>query len=276
MSGKYSKKKNSNKNMTVNHKNKKRSTGKLILLVILALLLALAVFIAANADEIFGDVFGSHSDSVTPNAPEASETASAPTEGVRIEADVDYSVTMENGLRVSDIGRYTGMFMEDGSDEIVTGVLMILVTNTSEKDLQYAEISIELGDVDALFTMSNIPSGGSAVVLEKNRMLYDASVDYQMVSSDNVAWFMEPMSLCEDRIQIQSMDGILNIINVSGEDITGDIVIYYKNSSRDMLYGGITYRIRISDGLKSGEIRQIVAKRFQENASTIMMVTVGG
>ena len=55
-----------------------------------------------------------------------------------------------------------------------------------------------------------------------------------------------------------------------------DIVIYYKNSSRDMLYGGITYRIRISDGLKSGEIRQIVAKRFQENASTIMMVTVGG
>lgn len=276
MSGKYSKKKNSNKNKTVNHRNKKRNTGKLILLVILALLLAFAVFIAVNADEIFGDVFGRHSDNMGPNAAESSETVFTPTEGVQIEADADYSVTMENGLRVSDIGRYTGMFMEDGSDEIVTGVLMILVTNTSEKDLQYAEISIELGDVDALFTLSNIPSGGSAVVLEKNRMLYDASVDYRMVSSDNVAWFSEPMSLCDDRIQIQSMDGILNIINVSGEDITGEIVIYYKNSSQDMLYGGITYRIRISDGLKSGEIRQIVAKRFQENASTIMMVTIGG
>ena len=68
---------------------------------------------------------------------------------------------------------------------------------------------------------------------------------------------------------------MLNVTNISDEDITGDVVVYYKNASADMLYGGITYRVTISGGIKAGEIRQVVAGHFSDSGSRIMFATVG-
>ena len=48
---------------------------------------------------------------------------------------------------------------------------------------------------------------------------------------------------------------MLNVPNISDEDIPGDVVVYYKHASADMLYGGITYRVTISGGIKAGESR---------------------
>ena len=53
----------------------------------------------------------------------------------------------------------------------------------------------------------------------------------------------------------------------------GDIYIYYKNFSGGIYYGGITYRVKIEGGLKSGEIRQLMSTHYYEEASEILMVT---
>ena len=79
--------------------------------------------------------------------------------------------------------------------------------------------------------------------------------------------------MCEDQLKIQGYQGAINVTNISGQDITGDIIIYYKNSSADMYYGGITYRARIEGGLKAGELRQIVPEHFNADASTILFIT---
>lgn len=106
-------------------------------------------------------------------------------------------------------------------------------------------------------------------------MLWSANEDYSNVNAEKIAVFSEPVTLCEDQLKFQVLDGVINITNISAEDITSDIVIYYKNAAADLLYGGITYRIRLEGGLKAGEIRQITASHFTQSGSRIMFVTIG-
>lgn len=185
------------------------------------------------------------------------------------------TVDLGFGLQVTDTGSYTGIFVEDGSDEVVSGVLMLVVRNSGTQDIQYAELSLPTAAGEAKFTLSTLPAGQSVVLLEQSRMAWSADERYTQVTLSNVALFTQPVSLCREQLQLQGLDGVLNITNISGQDITGDIVIYYKNAASDLLYGGITYRVRISGGLKAGELRQIAASHFYARGSRVMFVTVG-
>lgn len=185
------------------------------------------------------------------------------------------AINLGSGMQITDIGKYTGVYMEDGSDELVSGILMIVVTNTGENTIQYAEIELAGKNSAASFSMSTLAPGSSVVLLEQNRMAYDAAEDYSGAVAKNVVLFQEPLSLCEDQLKLQILDGALNVTNISGADITGDIIIYYKNSAADMFYGGITYRVRIEGGLKSGEVKQLIASHLSAKGSTILFVTVG-
>lgn len=185
------------------------------------------------------------------------------------------SLNLGYGLSVTDVGKYTGVYMEDGTDEIVSGILMIVVTNSGQEAIQYAKITLPVSGGEAVFTLSTLPAGQSVVLLEQNRLKWSASEAYNNALMENLAVFSEPLSLCEDRLKLQILNGAINVTNISGEDITGDIVIYYKNSAVDLYYGGITYRVTITGGMKAGEIKQIMASRFSGTGSKIMFVTVG-
>ena len=200
---------------------------------------------------------------------EAPATAPAPTELQNF--DLGY------GLKVTDIGGYTGMYMEDGTDEVVSGVLMLVVENTGEQDIQYAEITMDFEGQQAQFSLTTLPVGSRIVLLEKNRLQWEDSMDdgYVLPVMDNVAPFLEPMSTMEDKLKIGIVDGAINVTNISGEDIPGTISVYYKNAAADIYYGGITYRIQIKDGLKADEIRQVMTNHASDTGSQIMFVTVG-
>ena len=58
--------------------------------------------------------------------------------------------------------------------------------------------------------------------------------------------------------------------NKSDKDITENIVIYYKDYAYSRFTSGVTYRVTIEGGLKSGEIKQIPAKHFVNGKSMIM------
>ena len=202
----------------------------------------------------------------------AEETVNTP---ARVDELEEVSISLTHGLRITDVGSYTGVYMEDGSDEIVSGVMMIAVTNQGENAIQYAEITLPVGDRNAVFSLSTLPVGSTVILLEQNRMAYAAG-EYTTATASNVALFSAPLSLCEDQLEIQILDGAMNITNISGADIAGDIIIYYKNSAADVYYGGITYRVRLQGGMKADEVRQIIASHFSDSGSTIMFVTCGG
>lgn len=202
---------------------------------------------------------------------ELTEPSTAPADLEEVE---ETSINLGSGMRIVDVGKYTGIYMEDGSDELVSGVMMIVVTNEGESDIEYAEIRLPVGDQTAQFSLSVLPAGKTVILLEQNRMPYVGG-SYTTAIAENVVLFQEPLSLCEDRLKLQVLDGVINVSNVSGADITDDIVIYYKNSAVDAFYGGITYRVRIEGGLKAEELKQIVAGHFTATGSTIVFVTCG-
>lgn len=197
-----------------------------------------------------------------------------PTEENMIKTKDFSPVTLGNGLTIMDIGKYTGIFMEDGTDEVVSGILMLVVKNTGEQDIQYAEISLVTDNCEAMFALTTLPVGETCVLLEQNRMGYTGKEDASRATVSNVAVFQEPLGLQEEILQLQVLDGALNVTNISGQDITGNVTIYYKNAASNMFYGGITYRVRIEGGIKAGEIKQIMASHFSDTGSKIVFVTV--
>lgn len=185
------------------------------------------------------------------------------------------SINVGSGLRIVDIGAYTGMYMEDGSNEIVSGVLMCIVTNEGDRAVEYAQLQLHDGEKDIPFTLTALLPGRSVVLLATDRTAHDNSATYTATMAQSVAFFSYEPSLQADRLQIQGLDGGMNITNISKEDITGDVVVYYKNAASDgLLYGGITYRTRISGGIKAGELKQGMTEHFRVNGSEVLFVTV--
>lgn len=199
------------------------------------------------------------------------ESAATETES---DKNTDDSMTLDKGIVINNISSYTGIYMEDGTDEMVSRILMINVTNTGDRTIQYAEIQLTDGTDTAKFTLSTLPPGESMTVLEQNRMPYADGVKLTQASAVNVALFPEEPSIHEDKLKIQILDGIMNLTNISGAPINGNIVVYYKNFFNDSLYGGITYRVTISGGLKNGEIKQISANHFSSSDSRLMFITI--
>lgn len=258
MSGKYAKKNN--------HRG-------LIIAVILALLAAaVAVVILLSGED---EPIGSEPVSTTLPTQSAAEEGNAEPTEAPTNLPRPEGIDLGQGLVITDVSSYTGPFMEDGSDEQVSDVLMIVVYNYGVEPIQYAEIAMAAGDETAKFTLTTLPVGERMMILESGRMAYDKNQAYTQAEAVTVAQFLSPMSLCQDKIKIQALDGAMNIMNVSDEDITGEVAIYYKNSSEDLLCGGITYRVRITDGLQSGEVRQIMSDHYSASGSRLMFVTCG-
>lgn len=216
------------------------------------------------------------SDDPSPSDPTSTTQKPLPTQpNITMEDIHDVDMPLQKGLVVTDIGCYSGLYMEDGKDEYVTRILMIIVTNNSDQTLQYAQIQLTDGEKTANFSLSTLPPGESVVVLESGRMSYEEGKELTDATIQNAVMFSTEPTLCEDKIKIQALDGVLNITNISGGDISGDVVIYYKHAARDLLYGGITYRVTITGGLKKDEIRQITAGHFTTSGSRVMWVTCG-
>ena len=255
-------------------KKKKSHKGPMAVLVIAVLLLLVMVAVMLldrPGGEVVPEVTESYeaTETMIQNAPETDRPQGAA-------PAAENAVNLGYGLNIIDIGSYTGMYMEDGTDEIVSGVLMLVVKNTGDQDIQYTQITMPVGEETAVFTLTTLPVGESVVLLETNRMQWQPDVDYSAIlpKIENIAYFQEPVSTQEDKLKIGIVDGAINVTNISGEDISGNIVVYYKNAAQDLYYGVITYRITIEGGLKADEIRQVMTNHASDTGSKIMFVTI--
>lgn len=187
---------------------------------------------------------------------------------------LDQPIDLGGGVYVEQIKSYTGTYMEDGSDQVVSDVMMILVSNTSGSDIQLMNIELRYPEGVYHFQLTNLPTGSKAVLLEKNRAAMPKSNPTEALAT-NTALFREPMEADLSVYEISGADGVLNVKNISGADITGNIYVYYKYRIQDLFYGGITFRVQIEGGLKDGEIRQIMTNHYNpENCGIVLIETV--
>lgn len=211
-------------------------------------------------------------------APSGTDPVSETTEPVEVFTVSPETIPISDGADALDLGRnlklhsfhsYTGMYMEDGSDEILSGIAMAILTNESENDLQYAKFTVAYEDEVCTYAATNLPAGASVVLLEQERKALPIG---EPVSTqvENVAFFEAPMNVHSGIFEISGMEGVMNVKNISDKDIDGDIFVYYKYSSADLFYGGITFRIRIEGGLKAGNLYQSVTAHFDPARCTIV------
>lgn len=177
-------------------------------------------------------------------------------------------------LELLSVGKFAGIYLEDGTNEVVSNIMMIQVANNSQKDLQLARIRLNYTSFTAEFEATNIPAGQSVVLLEKNRRAY---VDEKFESTlvQNVIFFQNNMTTADDQFEISGLEGALNVKNISDADISDDIYVYYKYTSGKQLYGGITFRAMVQGGLKAGEIRQVMTSHYDPDTCVIVAVEHG-
>lgn len=249
-------------------RNKKKNPLGLIALVLLGLVVVGVVLLLTLPGDKTPQ---SDTDAPSTQAPTESEAAVS----VQIEPVEQPAINLGYGLEIVDAGSYTGLYMEDGADEIVSGVMMIVVRNSGESDMQLAKITALCNGEELHFTLTNLSVGAQAVVLEQDRKTASGEAISSAILETQVL-FQEPMSLLEDRIQISGLDGMLNVENISDSDIAGDIYIYYKYAAQDAFYGGITFRVCVEGGLAAGELRQIPAGHYSPAGCVIVQVAANG
>lgn len=150
----------------------------------------------------------------------------------------------------------------------------IVVLNNSDKTLQYAEITATFSDGTIyLYKLSTLPPGETCFVEEEAASPYrELSEGFSGFNINNIAFFLEEPSVHSDKLQFSGADGVLTVKNISDADITDNIVIYYKDYKDSQLASGKTYRVTVKEGLAKGEITQIAAAHYKQNASIIMFV----
>lgn len=171
---------------------------------------------------------------------------------------------------IEGIGQYTGPFVEDGNDEPEANVLAIVVRNGSDADVEYAEVHFSTGDgSEAVFHISTLPAGSSAVVLEQNKREYSA--EETLAFADKLYAQAEEMSLMEDDVRVTAEDGALTLENLTDQSL-GTVYVRYKNKLNDNYYlGGITYSCKFENVGAGDEIRE-QTKHFTVDGSTVLMV----
>lgn len=251
--------------MSKKKQSKGRGAGLIVLILLVAVCIAAVIVRPSLPQE-------PPARPVQTTAP-AVQTETVPVQTVSVPAETQPAINLGYGLEITDHGSYTGLYMEDGSNEIVSDVMMVVVENTGKEDIQLAEFTAVSGGEEYRFRLTNLAAGERAVLLEQERRAASGA-PLESAVAGNVALFTEPMELYEDTIEIGGLEGMLNVQNISGADIGGDICIYYKYAAQDIYYGGITFRVRIEGGLKAGELRQIPAGHFDPDGCAVVQVTI--
>lgn len=181
-------------------------------------------------------------------------------------------VELGNGLTLVGLGSYTGSYVEDGSDDAVSAVMSADVRNDGQQTVLQAEFNLTMAGIRYSFKLSTLPPGETVRLLELQRHSAAPALSTMSTELTSFTAFSEEPSMYPDIFQVSGKNQAITIKNISPEDISGDVYIYYKTAYSDYLMGGITYRVRVS-GLAAGESRTGFAGHFSSAYSKLMFIT---
>ena len=214
---------------------------------------------------------GGQTENTEPEETEPEETEPEGTETEGTEPTV-YRLS-DDCLILTSLGGYSGNYLEDGSDDLVSNVAAILVTNNGDRMLQVADITFQVNETEqATFRITDLPAGATVLALEQNRRPYSDEDDYTY--GRVASGYIDPPSLEEERFSLDtSQAGKLTLENLTGETY-GKVYVYYKYVQLGGVYlGGITYRVPF-ENVAPGEAAESLAGHFNPNNSRIMAVVV--
>lgn len=217
-----------------------------------------------DKSETPSDSQGSGDKPDTPSEPQGGETEPASTPKGTVLSDPN--------LTAEVIAKYAGSFVEDGTNTATADVTAMVITNNSEQMLQIGVVEFQVnGSETAAFTVTNLPAGASALVMENSRRTFHSGDDfsYGKVASS----YIDMPSLESDKFDILEGDGKLTLVNKTGESY-GKVYVYYKYVQLGGAYlGGITYRVPFENVPANGQVESL-AGHFRPDGSKIVGVVI--
>lgn len=172
-------------------------------------------------------------------------------------------IQLGGDLMCVEISRFSGKFVEDGSDEPVKDVAAILVENNTEKFVELATATYRIGDRTATFRITGLPAGERAWVLEQNRMTL--AEGEELVYEDCQITYNANAIQSTKELAVTRQGGALIVENTSGRALK-NVCVYYKNRLEDGAFmGGIAYLINFGD-LEPGESASRTVSHFVDRS----------
>ena len=161
---------------------------------------------------------------------------------------------------------YSGVYVEDGKNEVVEDVAAILVENRSEQFLDRATITYLYGNKYAYFVVTGLPAGEKCWVLEKNKLTLEEG--HSFLFEDCVSAFKADAIRRSDLLETETMDNTITIKNISPRTLE-NVCVYYKNTFDDGNYlGGITYVVNFGT-MEAGSSLTKESAHFSANSEIV-------
>lgn len=172
-------------------------------------------------------------------------------------------------ISCDEFGRFTGQFVEDGRDELVTNVAVVKVTNRSDRFLDFATITLSIDGKAATFVVSGLPAGRSAWVMEINRMTIGTSASFEMVNC--ISSFRDDVVAESPKVSITANGNMLTATNNSNQTLE-DVFVYYRALHTDGNFlGGVTYRVNFGT-LEPGQSVEALAGHYKDGSAEIVRI----
>ena len=182
-----------------------------------------------------------------------------------------YNIEKKN-MEILSIGQYSGKFLEDGSDKDKENILAIVVKNTSDKVIDYGEITMKISGKSGTlkFKVTNLKPGAAALVMESSgEVEFNTHDKYIYVGSNSNT--IKTISLKEDQIAITTKGNKITVENLTDKNIN-KVYVYYKTVSPGNCYlGGVTYRLKLQN-VRSGKSVSAESRHFSNLSSEIIKV----
>ena len=146
-------------------------------------------------------------------------------------------VTVDNWLKIIEIDEYYGR-------------LAVIAENVSDRDVEYALLTVKTKNKTLTFNVSVLLRGTKAVLLCNEDVGSNPDEVYTAWQTENKIIFENSPVMNSDKFEINVLDGSISLRNISGEDMNSDIYIYYKDKKDDLVNGSVTYKLRV-DGIKA-------------------------
>ena len=176
-----------------------------------------------------------------------------------------------NGLVIESMGRYSGIYFEDGTDDLVSGLFSIQLKNTGTEPVQYAHVTLTQGSETYDFDFSTLPAGGVIRVLEQNRKAMPEDTGSMTAALTTYAAFTEPLSLHEDAVKLETLDSTVTVTNLTGDPMQ-QVYVYYKTVQNGVFMGGITYRAGVGS-LEADGTKSTYTSHFSQTDSQVLFIT---
>lgn len=165
---------------------------------------------------------------------------------------------------------YEGAYLEDGSEENVTDIAALVLTNTGTTGIEYAQIILTQNGQELSFDGTYIPPKSTVLLLEENKQPYSAAPVTACRCRTVIPGVFDRS---ERKVQIKETGMCtLEVTNLTDQTLDG-VRIFYKHheGENDLYVGGITYSVMIPD-LASGQTQSITPYRYAAGYSMVVAV----